>query len=797
MFLRQIRILLASTILALGPSAGPAPAQPIASALWSDASPTASAPIGARVITPERYRTVAVDRDALGDLLRGVPLEGTPAAINRAVLELPLPAGGFGRFTIVESPILAPELGARYPEIRTYAGYGLDDPSATARLDLTPSGFHALIFSAGGSIFIDPLQRGDLRRYQVYYARDDSTARSLGDDTPLDPDKMAAEIDRLVANGALRSGTQLRTYRAAVAATGEYTSFQGGTVALALAAITTTMNRVTGVFEREVSIRMQLVPNEDLIIYTNSATDPYDTSDKNAMLSQNQSTLDSVIGSANYDVGHVFAAANLGGVAYLGAVCRSWKAGGVSGLLQPIGDAFDIDIAAHEFGHQFGANHSFNSTTGGCGGGNRNASTAYEPGSASSIMSYAGSCGVDNVQEYSDDYFNWMSIQEIVAYSTLGSGNGCAVKTPTGVVEPVVQAPAGGFSIPIGTPFTLTATATTTGTPTWCWEESDLGPAGHPDAPSGNAPLFRSFLPVSNGSRTFPQIGDILDNRHTVGELLPPYARDLSFKVTVRDVQPGGVGVANASVTFSVAAAGPFMITSPDASANWPGGLQQTVTWDVAGTDLPPVNCAHVNILLSTDGGITFPTTLVAGTPNDGAEGVIPPSTPTTLARIRVEAADGIFFDVSDGYFTIAAGSYGACCIATLCEIRLAPRCATLGGIYQGFGTICDPDPCQPSAVEDGRPAATQLQLRIVPNPGTGDVMLRALSPMRTLATMELFDASGRLVRRLHEGVIRAGETSVSWDGRDDTGQELPAGAYLARMRTSGGVATTKIVIAR
>lgn len=794
MVLRSILLLLAAATTVLGPVAA-APAAPGASALWSDDSLAKSAPAAGRIITPERYRALRVDLEGLGASLAAVPLEGTPEAAGRAALELPLPDGTFGRFAIVESSIMAPELQARYPEIRTYAGYGLDDPSATVRLDLTPAGFHALILSSGGTILIDPLWRGDNGHYQSYYKRDDSATSAFDCSGPLDPDGMAKEIGGLVARDVLRSGSQLRTYRAAVAATAEYTAYHGGTVPLALAAITTTMNRLTGIFEREVSVRMQLVANEDLIIYTNVNTDPYTNADKYAMLSENPANLDAVIGSGNYDIGHVLANADLGGVAYLGAACRSIKGGGVSGWSPPAGNSFEL-VVAHEMGHQFGAHHTFNSVQGGCSG-NGTASTAYEPGSGSTIMSYARSCGSDNLQSFPDDYFHWISIQEMVAYTTAGVGTWCGVQTSTGVIEPVVSVPAGGFSIPKSTPFALTGMATTTGAPTWCWEESDLGPAGSPNYPSDNAPIFRSFLPVTSATRTFPKLGDILNNAHTFGELMPSYARDLSFNATVRDVQAGGVGVAKASVAFTVADAGPFAITYPDGSAVWSGGAEQIVTWNVAGTDLAPVSCATVNILLSTDGGLTFPTVLVAGTPNDGSQGVISPSLSTTSARIKVEAANSVFFDISHAHFTITTGTWGACCFAETCEIRRPGICAGQGGVYQGFGTICEPTPCQPSDVPDGLATVVHVQLLAAPNPGTGGTTIRCLVPARTAATLQIFDASGRLARLLHDGDLPAGESSFVWDGRDEVGQECGPGVYLARVRTPSGVVATKIIMMR
>ncbi len=746
MMSRSIKTFVVVAILSLGATTGVI-AEGSTSLLWFDLSPEGIAPAGERVITPERFRTVALDMDGLEAFLAGVPLEGSDAAENRAIVELPLPGGEFGRYSIVESPILAPALGARYPEIQTYAGYGIDDPTATVRLDLTPAGFHGQVISGNGTFYIDPFQRGDVTHYQSYYTRDNVSRGSLGGCTVIDEEGIAAEIAQLVGEGRARSGTELRTYRAAVAATGEYTIYHGGTVALGLAAVTTSMNRVTGIYEREVSIRMELVPNNDLIIYTNPNTDPYTNNNGSTMLGQNQSNLDSVIGSANYDIGHVFSTGG-GGIAYLGVVCRSnWKARGVTGSYAPIGDNYDVDYVAHEMGHQFGSNHSFNGNAGACSGGNRNASTAYEPGSGSTIMAYAGICGSQNLQAHSDDYFLWISIQEIINYSTNSYGNGCPVVTQTGAVEPIVEAPTGGFSIPLDTPFELTASATTTGTPTYCWEESDLGPAGHPNSPSGNAPIFRSFDPVESPSRTFPRLSNLLANTQTIGEILPSYSRSLSFKITVRDFQAGGVGVANDAISFSVADAGPFLVTVPNTAVEWPTGSQQTILWDVAGTNSAPVSCATVNILLSVDGGYTYPHVLATGTANDGSEQVTIPWDPTTTARVKVEAADNVFFDISNTNFVIE-------------------------------NTV--------DAEElDSTPSGLALYANR-PNPFHPETMIRFAMPRAGEASLRIYDAAGRMVRTLLDGRLAAGSHQSLWDGKDDDGQAVSAGIYLYKLNAIG-----------
>ncbi len=638
-------------------SAAPVGAQS-ADGIWQDVAEATLRVTGDRVIVPTAYRTVSLDWAALNAVLAQAPdsLSG-----GDVVLSLPLPNGDYGRFQIIKTAVMHPDLAARFPEIQTYTAVGLDDPTAYARLDSTPKGFHAMILSGNGRVFIDPYTNDNIDLYQTYYGSDfiPNLPADFAPDVVLDNPDLIDQVDTAVGtSGPFSSGGQLRTYRLAMAATGEYTQFHGGTVALALAEIVTAVNRVAGIYEREVAVTFQLVPNNDQIIYTNPNTDPYTNNNGSTMLNQNVTNLNNVIGSANYDVGHVFSTGG-GGIAGLGVVCGSLKAWGVTGLPAPIGDPFYVDYVAHEMGHQFAGNHTFNGSAGSCSGGNRNASTAYEPGSGSTIMAYAGICSPQNLQSNSDDYFHGISFDEIVSFTTNGTGNSCAAITSTGNTPPSAEAGA-SYSIPLNTPFTLTGSGTDpdgTASLTYNWEEFDLGPAGAPNSPSGNAPIFRSFGPTTSPSRTFPRISDIVNNTQTLGELLPSYARTMNFRFTVRDNQVPAGGVASDQTTVTaVTGTGPFLVTSPNTAVTWTGNTSETVTWNVAGTSAAPISCANVNISLSSDGGFTYPTVLEVNTPNDGSASVLVPNISTSAARVRVSCANNIFFDISNANFTIQVG---------------------------------------------------------------------------------------------------------------------------------------------
>ena len=594
------------------------------------------------------------------------------------ILTLPMADGTLARMAVLESPIMAAELAARYPEIKTYAAQGVDDPAITARFDWTPKGFHGIVLSPKGTVLIEPASVSDVENYIVYFQGDVTVGSGECEVTTEQQEEAAARETQAKktspAISAVTSGSTLRTYRVAVAATAEYTqAYGGGTVAGGLAAVTTTMNLVNAIYERELAIRLTLITNNDAIIFTDTATDGYTTDNTGALIGENQIKLDAVIGPANYDVGHVFDGRILGGgsfswqgLAGFNAVCASNKARGVD-IFRSVSptNLFAYYSAAHEFGHQFGATHTFNTTSLTCGG-QRSSSTAYEPYNGSTIMAYRFACSPDDLRSM-DTYFHNASIEQIVNFSTLAGGNSCATQTGTGNNAPTVGAGL-SYTIPMGTPFTLTASGGDIDgdAVTYAWEEFDLGTAAPPHTDDGSRPLFRSFAPVTSPSRTFPRLQDVLSGFATMGESLPTTTRTMNFRVTARDNRAGGGGVNSAGTQVNVRAdAGPFTVTQPASGANWATGSVQTVLWNVANTNNAPVNCANVRITLSTDDGSTFPIVLADNTPNDGSEAVTIPGTPTPAARIKVEPVGNIFFNISRS-FTITGTAAQTLTVASI-----------------------------------------------------------------------------------------------------------------------------------
>ncbi|RTL41259.1 MAG: hypothetical protein EKK53_14130 [Burkholderiales bacterium] len=906
---------LVSIPVAAAPNAvTPAVTQASAS-FWREVSERLT-PLSARnakaVIQPTKFRAAALDKAGITAFAATAPLERSAgAALAPLVIALPHPEGGFQRFALVESPIMEEGLAAQYPQIKTYAGKGLDDPGATLRMDISPLGLRASVRSASGAWYVEPYYHLDDSVYASYYGRHLPNPRTplveaadgiaaqlslsrsfyhaadavevrgagfapgatvaltiqaegstgtgqtlqvqanaegvISATFPADPGRgegaytvaaqageaMATTAYHVVSDAASPAAavaSQLRVYRLALLTDPSYASYFGGDPTNVLAAKVALINRVTQIYEDETSIRLVLINDTPKLNLDTAAkmtgtngpcggaacfTTTQAGSCGGGTLTRNRQVLGLLVGASAFDIGHIGLGLDGGGIASLGVVGGSGKAQGCTGIPTPVGDFYAVDYVAHEMGHQFSGNHTFNGTIANCSTSNRNDATSVEPGSGSSIMAYAGICGTDDLQSHSDPYWSQRSFDEIVAYTSSAESNIAEVQLgvltgfttnglqfqfkyngnlsaaitrgtnfnaaglksaieglpgwpaaatvtassisdnaftltfataagnvpnlelvpvsagvtgfigevakgglttrggsqliATGNNAPVVTAPA-SYTIPVRTPFALTGSAIDPDgdTVTYLWEQNDRGATGTAGGtglitqPKTNGPLFRQFGVASNVSstntllygspgenvvttnptRVFPDMAQILANNTNAetgscplanataptaseidcfSEFLPTSAytgtpnvnanpASLNFRLTARDGR-GGVSSANTQLILAPNA-GPFLVTSPNTAITLDSG-KQTVTWSVANTNVAPVSTANVKITLSTDGGLSFPTVLAASTPNTGSAVVTLPAVVTTKARIKVEAVDNIFFDVSNADFSI------------------------------------------------------------------------------------------------------------------------------------------------
>ncbi|MBA6151713.1 zinc-dependent metalloprotease [Gelidibacter maritimus] len=607
--------------------------------------------------TPTKAQYYQLNMEGLKSRLKNAP-ERDSASSSRTLIDFPNSEGDMETFRVMKYTVMHPELQAKFPDIRSYVGYGLKNSSTVIYFSVSPDNVHTMTMSVDrGTEFINPYATDGT--YEVFSKNSLTMAQSLFECGVVDdglPNNLTLNLGGVAARNA-NDGTR-RTFRLAVGTSIEYTNFHGGSVASAMAAINTTMTRVNGIYDRELSIRMTLIANNDLLIST-TGNSIFPNAESVSSLT---TTFNGLIGADNYDIGHTFTTGS-GGAAYLGSVCSANKGGGTTGLTSPTGDPFAIDYVSHEIAHQFGASHTFNGSAGNCGAGNRTTATAYEPGSGSTILSYAGICGSQNVQNNSSDYFHQASLRQIWTYITTGAGS-CGVLSATGNTAPTADAGA-SYQIPVSTPFRLTGSSADidgTATHTFTWEQFDLGSAGMPTETTEFAPVVRSFLGTPNPVRYIPRLQDVLANggSSTTWEKLPSVSRILNFVLTVRDndVRGGQTAVDNMAVT-TVATGGPFKVTSQASNVTWEIGATKTVTWDVANTNIAPINTTNVNIKLSVDGGATFPHTLASNVPNNGAyEVLVPQVANTTEARVMVESVGNIFYNVNVSNFEIVTVDY-------------------------------------------------------------------------------------------------------------------------------------------
>lgn len=626
--------------------------------LWQD-QPQLSARNG---VTNTSYsgrlnaRQLTLNTDAMKSLLLNSATQQQGVAqrsYNQITVELPLPNGKNVSVGLEPTHVMPDSLANKYPTIRTYRIASTASEILSGRLDYTNQGFHAMLHTRDGeTVFIDPENSFGTTEYLSYRKTEQPHDDPFQCNTPEAHDHSQHSKLRRRVNSITRNSGGIVEYRIAIAATAEYTRNQGGSVDSALSAIVTTLNRVNSVYEQSLGVRLTLVENNDQIIYTNSTTDPYSNFNIETLLSENQNNIDQVIGNNNYDLGHVFGTSG-GGLAYIGSLCNNdKKAMAASGIRSPYGDSFDIDFVAHELGHQLGATHTFNSIQGICTTGARTAYSAFEPGSGSSIMSYAGGCGTDDLQSNADAMFHSGNIQQIQLNILAGKGSSCGVQHISTNQKPIVSAGT-DYTIPANTPFQLTATAIDADEDTllYSWEQYDTGSATSLTADSGDNPLFRIYKPSPNKTRLFPSMKTLTGEEIMQGETLPQTDRYMKFQVAAYD-QHNSPAIDQMLISV-INTGNAFKLDKPYSA--YQRGNFATINWNTADTELAPISCHSVSLYLSTNNGNDFEHLLAQDILNSGSASVfIPGHIPDTSAgRFKLICSNNIFFSISSQTFAI------------------------------------------------------------------------------------------------------------------------------------------------
>ena len=629
-------------------------------------------------VSPEAQQTKAllVDADLLRKQLAKAPAEFSQKT-SRTTVELPLPDGSLLSYRVWDADLLPnrPELGS----------YRVVNDFGTGRIAVGPSGISAVVQGPEGFFIIDAVDAA-AGLYQVAPYREfmnaeqdehgvphcgfeDAAGQPDFTDIVIDPNMGEAAGAKLGGEKAGNEPRELRVYDLIMTNTGEFATRVGGSASDVQEAFNTAVSTVNAIFEPQVGVRMNLLDRPQ-VIFTDAATDPFsNAADGRGLLPQvGNAFAISMIPTASFDLGHIFTGGcsnGLGGVVS-GAACTDGKTRGVTCVRGSI-VGIAMRIMAHEIAHQFTVSHSWNNCP--PSQEQRASRTAFEPGSGTTIMSYAGTCGNQNIGN-EDPYYHVGSLEQFLDYTRRGGASTCATQIQTNNISPDVSLDyEDGFTIPRSTPFRLEGTATDANNDDllYNWEQYDLGPAVAISNPSGSAPLFRSVPPTESGFvRYFPALNSVVEGINSNSEVLPDYGREMTFRLTAHDYNSEAGGVDWEELRFNVAEnAGPFVVNAPE-QLIWPVGSVQDITWDVAGTNEAPVNCRSVNVLLSTNDGRSFDQVLAANVPNNGRVSItVPASAITSTARIMIEAADNIFFNVGEEVFSVRAANEPGYTLAT------------------------------------------------------------------------------------------------------------------------------------
>ena len=626
------------------------------------------------VLKEDSYQAFELNQDALKAELSTIagPYKNMD---QRVRVYLPNIDGDLIEFSVYNNPQMEPGLAKRYPGIQSFAGFAVKNKGQFVRMGYSDRGFHAVITSLSApKMFINCVNPDQGDKYvviepqsvkDVYMQHTQcGVGHEIDEENPLQQTEIIplTETDK----SKLRSGTagppvDVHVFRLAIASVAEFSIRNGGSVQSVLGVFNQAVTRLNEIYEAECALSFRIIDRNDEIIFLDPDTDPYeDVNLGRGVLAINHGVLNNIIGPEDYDVGHVFTincTDGIAGVARPSSACDDNQKGfgvtceGNSGIVAQVNR-----VMAHEIGHQFSAGHTWNH----CPPSEDQfaAGSACEPGSGSTIMSYAGTCQSSNIVNTEHPNFSYCSIEQIVGFaSTLD----CGLMEETENTAPDIFADyESGFSIPIETPFRLVASATDMDGDdlTYSWEEVDRGASVPPGTNNiANIPLFRVFPPTDNPERIFPRLARIVNNQlFERDETLTRVGRTFRFRCTARDNQVPGGGVTHTpELRFTANAnSGPFLVTSPnDGTEEWVIGETATVTWDVANTDRAPVNCSKVDIMISYDGGFRDWVPIAMGVPNTGSAEIVVPNRETNFARIIVHASDNIFFDMSNTEFRI------------------------------------------------------------------------------------------------------------------------------------------------